>query len=468
MSSRNRAAGSPIARRMRSREVGPPPDVVDDLVRERVEEHPVDGEIAPRGVELRRAERHRFGPSAVDVRPVAPEGGDLHLDARSVRAEHADHAERDADGDRPAPEEGDDLLGRRAGGHVVIGGGQPQHQVADAAPRPERPEARALELADDLRRELAGPIRLRHRRTLRIGCAGRLGTSLDGADRDLSPSVPAHVPGLDVGEEVRIEFPARLQGDHRSRGEVADQVLDQLPDLVRAFFILPIRGVEEDDHRLVVDRLERARPAVRVDRQDARPILVAERRHVAVDQGDILPLLLDEDRPRRPPAQRLQAERPGPREEVDHDQVLDIGPQDVEQRLAHQVAGGPGAAPLRSVEFMAATLARDDAHGPTLPPSVRPLPETETVGSTLHLTNPGGNGSCSRVAADELGLTRLGPSAILRRSLESTSESDSRRRPLRDVVEAAEAVLSPPGRSRFRDEVGLAVSPRQDEGPGQP
>jgi hypothetical protein len=68
------------------------------------------------------------------------------------------------------------------------------------------------------------------------------------------------------------------------------------------------------------------------------------------------------------------------------------------------------------------------------------------------------------MANAELGLTRLGPSAILRRSLESTSESDSRRRPPgRHAVEAAEAVLSPPGRSRFRDEVGLAVSPRLDE-----
>ena len=60
----------------------------------------------------------------------------------------------------------------------------------------------------------------------------------------------------------------------------------------------------------------------------------------------------------------------------------------------------------------------------------------------------------------QLGLTCLGPSAILRR-LRSRAPPNSTRgdHPREIVVEAAEAVLSPPGRSRFRDEVGLGRLP---------
>ena len=85
LSSRNRAAGSPMARRMRFFEVGLAPDVVDHFAGERVHEHAVDREVAASGVELGRAEDDRFGAPAVDIGAVAAEGRDLDFDALAPR-----------------------------------------------------------------------------------------------------------------------------------------------------------------------------------------------------------------------------------------------------------------------------------------------------------------------------------------------------------------------------------------------
>ena len=68
-------------------EVGATADEVDDAVVDRVEEHPVDREIPPRGVLLGRGEDDTLGPSAVEVDAVAPERGDLHVaPPRAARA----------------------------------------------------------------------------------------------------------------------------------------------------------------------------------------------------------------------------------------------------------------------------------------------------------------------------------------------------------------------------------------------
>ena len=66
-----------------------------------------------------------------------------------------------------------------------------------------------------------------------------------------------------------------------------------------------------------VDRHERLGPAIGVGHDDLGPVLVAKGRDVPADQGGVLAVPLDEDRPPRPPAQRLQAEGPGAGEEVD-------------------------------------------------------------------------------------------------------------------------------------------------------
>ena len=100
LSSRSRAAGSPMARRMLVLQVRLAPDVVDHFAGERVHEHSVDREVAAGGVELGRAEDDRFGPPAVDIGAVAAESRDLDLDAGATVVAHPHDAERDPDRDR--------------------------------------------------------------------------------------------------------------------------------------------------------------------------------------------------------------------------------------------------------------------------------------------------------------------------------------------------------------------------------
>ena len=110
------------------REVCLTANVVDDLPRHGVEEHPVDREVAPLGVALRRRETHVHRPPSVDVNPVRPEAGDLELVARLA---HRDDAEVRADGER-ARKQRLHLLRPRVGGDVEVLGCDPAQGVAHA------------------------------------------------------------------------------------------------------------------------------------------------------------------------------------------------------------------------------------------------------------------------------------------------------------------------------------------------
>ena len=130
-------------------------DVVDDLFGDGVEEQAVDGEVAALGVVLGGGERDAVGVAAVAVGGVGAERGDFDL-AGVAWAEHGDHAERGADGQRAAvAEEVADLVGRGAGGDVVIFGREAEQFVADAAAGPEGFEAGGAELLRDLEGEVA-------------------------------------------------------------------------------------------------------------------------------------------------------------------------------------------------------------------------------------------------------------------------------------------------------------------------
>ena len=152
-----------MARRMWFFRSAWPPDVVDHLVRERVQEHPVDREIAAGGVELGRAEDDRLGPPAVDVGAIAAKSRDLDFDARLRDGGPNPHdAERDPDGDRAERQDRHDLFGGRRGGDVVVRGRFAQDQVADAAARPERLVTGLLQPADDLQGKSRRPRRFTH------------------------------------------------------------------------------------------------------------------------------------------------------------------------------------------------------------------------------------------------------------------------------------------------------------------
>ena len=73
-----------------------------------------------------------------------------------ARAEHGDHAERRADRQRAAAaEEVADLVGRGAGGDVVVLGREAEQLIAHAAAGPQRLEAGRAELLDDFQGERA-------------------------------------------------------------------------------------------------------------------------------------------------------------------------------------------------------------------------------------------------------------------------------------------------------------------------
>src|SRR5262249_6545033 len=147
-----RADGPQQARR----EVFLPADVIDDLAGERVEEHAVDGEVAPQGVLALGREDNRVGVSAVAVRDVGAEGGDLNLEYAVVaaRTEYLDDTEAHADGDGAA-EQFLHCIGGCGGGDVVVLGRQPQEFVADAASRPQGLVSGATQASDDLDSKVA-------------------------------------------------------------------------------------------------------------------------------------------------------------------------------------------------------------------------------------------------------------------------------------------------------------------------
>ena len=60
------------------------------LIRQRIQEHPVHGEVAPGGVLLGRGEMDALGPPAIKVSTVRAEGGNLQV---LSTLPHQDHAE---------------------------------------------------------------------------------------------------------------------------------------------------------------------------------------------------------------------------------------------------------------------------------------------------------------------------------------------------------------------------------------
>lgn len=134
-------------------QVRPAAHEIEDVARDRVEEHPVDGEIPTRRVLLGRAEAHLHRPAAVEVLPVGAEGGHLDL-ARLLGAKDADHAETHAHGDGPA-EEAEHLLGSGRGRDVIIRRREAEDQVADAPAGPQGLVPGPSQMLDDLDGEAA-------------------------------------------------------------------------------------------------------------------------------------------------------------------------------------------------------------------------------------------------------------------------------------------------------------------------
>jgi hypothetical protein len=141
-------------------QVGPAADEVGHLAGERVEEHAVDGEVAPLRVLLGGAEDHLVRPPRVAVIAVAAERRHLHL--QRPPPQHLDDAERHPDGDR-AGEQAPHVVGQRRRGDVVVLRLDPQQLVADAAAGEKGLVAGLLEGADDLDGELTLGLRGRHR-----------------------------------------------------------------------------------------------------------------------------------------------------------------------------------------------------------------------------------------------------------------------------------------------------------------
>ncbi len=131
-------------------QIGLAADVVDELVRGRVEEHAVDGEVAALRVFLRRGGRDGHGMPAVHVGAVLAEHRDLE---KFLALAHADDAERLADEIGHAPgEEVLHFLRRRARGHVPVLGRDAEQVIAHAAAREISGVAGALQAGDNVTR----------------------------------------------------------------------------------------------------------------------------------------------------------------------------------------------------------------------------------------------------------------------------------------------------------------------------
>ena len=71
-------------------QIGLAADVVDQRIADRVQEHAIDGDVAPPRVFLRRAEAHRGRMPAVEIHIVGAKGG--HLDGLAI-LDDDDHTE---------------------------------------------------------------------------------------------------------------------------------------------------------------------------------------------------------------------------------------------------------------------------------------------------------------------------------------------------------------------------------------
>ena len=99
-----------------------------------IEEHAIDGEIAPEHIFTRvDREADSIGAASVQVSAVIAEGGDFGGDGLAVDlGKYKNDAEVSADG-LSARKEGGDAVGRGAGGYVEVLGLETEEEVADAA-----------------------------------------------------------------------------------------------------------------------------------------------------------------------------------------------------------------------------------------------------------------------------------------------------------------------------------------------
>ena len=174
--------------------------------------------------------------------------------------------------------------------------------------------------------------------------------------------------GFEVGQDLAVQVPSRLEGDHRISGQLCDERPEQLAHLAAVDLVLAVRRIEENGHGSLLDRLKGPDPAVSIGEPNLGAILVSKDGDVAVDQAHVLTVLLDEDRPLRAPAERLQPHCAGAREQVDGYPPGHQLSDNVEKRLTNQVAGWPHVClGPRPVDLVSPALPRDDPHGATPP-----------------------------------------------------------------------------------------------------
>src|SRR3954470_15778592 len=184
------------------------------------------------------------------------------------------------------------------------------------------------------------------------------GSGVTGVDADQRVAVAAFVRDgedeLERSAAVALGHDATAAGQHRleRRGELSPQLRSA-----------PVGGIEEDQIVCVLAREcvpeRRARgPRVHARLRRGQP----ERLQVGADDRHRARVALDEQRAGRPPRERLDAQRPRPREQVEDAGAVER-PEGREQRLAHAVRRRPGAAPGRRLQPAPAEAARP-ARGP--------------------------------------------------------------------------------------------------------
>lgn len=131
-------------------------DVIDHFSADRIEEQPIDREIAARCVRFGGAEVDPVRMPSIGVAHVIAEGGDLDLPGPR-RPDQRDHAERGPQRQGPpAAEERADLVGLGIRRHVVVLRLPPEQLVAHAAAGPIRQVAGLAQPEDHVLGELAG------------------------------------------------------------------------------------------------------------------------------------------------------------------------------------------------------------------------------------------------------------------------------------------------------------------------
>ena len=121
-------------------QVPPSTDVVDQFVRERVVEHPVDGEVAAKRIFPSGAERYGVRSPAIAVRGVTTKRGHFNLPFL-LASQDGDHAKRRADNQRPPlAETAPDVVGRGVGRDVVVVRDEPRSAHRARTLRPTMPQ----------------------------------------------------------------------------------------------------------------------------------------------------------------------------------------------------------------------------------------------------------------------------------------------------------------------------------------